>query len=87
MSTTPHPADRGLNDPELLRQVNALRRTDNVTNWLYLGREYFFLVTVIGLTIAFYELLRAADLSLLWAVPVALLTILCVGAGQHRTGA
>jgi fatty acid desaturase len=78
---------RGLSDPELLRQVNALRRTDNFTNWLYLAREYLFLATVIGLTIAFYYLLLATGFSLLWAIPVTLLAILCVGAGQHRLGA
>jgi fatty acid desaturase len=85
-STTPVP-ERDLSDPALLRQVNALRRTDNFTNWLYLAREYLFLAIVIGLTIALYYALQAAGLSLLWALPAALLTILCVGAGQHRLGA
>jgi fatty acid desaturase len=82
----PH-VDRGLSDPELLRQVNALRRIDNFTNWLYLAREYLYLAAVIGLTIAFYYLLLAAGVSLLWAIPVTLVAILCVGAGQHRLGA
>ena len=50
-----HPTE--LSDPEVLRQVNALRHTDNVTNWFYLAREYAFLAAVIGLTIAFYYLL------------------------------
>jgi fatty acid desaturase len=75
---------RTLNDPELLRQVNALRETDNVTSWYYLAREWLFLSTVIGATIAFYYLLLGNGWSLGWAVPVTFITILCVGAGQHR---
>ncbi len=87
MTTMPSTGARDVSDPEILRQVNLLRRTDNFTNWLYLAREYLFLAAVIGLTVAFYYLLLAFDLSLLWAVPVTLVTILCVGAGQHRLGA
>ena len=73
-----------LNDPELLRQVNLLRKTDNFTNWFYLAREYLFLAAVIGGTIWFYYFLLDQHLSLLWSLPVTLLCILCVGAGQHR---
>lgn len=75
---------RSLNDPELLREVNVLRETDNLTNWYYLAREWLFLALVIGGTIAFYYLLLDQGWSLWWAVPVTLVTILCVGAGQHR---
>ena len=75
-----------LNDPELLRQVNVLRRTDNVTNWFYLAREYLFLACVIGATVGLVHLLQERGLSLLWALPAVLLAIVCVGAGQHRLG-
>ena len=70
--------------PELLRRVNALRRTDNFTNWYYLAREYFFLAAVVGAAILFCEFLRANALSWLLAIPVSLIAILLVGAGQHR---
>jgi fatty acid desaturase len=70
--------------PDLLHQVNALRQTDNLTNWYYLAREYLFLGLVVGGTIAFYEWLQAQGLSWLWAVPVTLVAITFVGAGQHR---
>jgi fatty acid desaturase len=86
MNATPHRPPRDLQDPEFLRQVNALRRIDNLTNWLYLGREYATLAAVIGATIASYYRLRAYDLSLLWAVPITAMAILCVGAIQHRLG-
>ena len=75
---------RDLNDPELLRQVNLLRKTDNVTNWYYLAREYLFLAAVIGATIGSYYFLLDRGLSLLWSLPVTLVCIVCVGAGQHR---
>lgn len=73
-----------LNDPEVLRRVAELRRTDNVTNWYYLAREYVALALVIAPTLALYHLLPAWGLSIAWAVPATLLTIVCVGAGQHR---
>src|SRR5437868_5734239 len=75
---------RELNDPELLREVNLLRKTDNATNWYYLAREYLFLAAVIGGTIGFYYFLLDRSLALVWSLPVTLLCIVCVGAGQHR---
>ncbi len=73
-----------LSSPELLRRVNALRMTDNWTNWLYLLREYVYLGSVVGLTILFYT--YRADWGLPWLcdVPVTLLAIILIGAGQHR---
>ena len=73
-----------LKDPELLRRVNELRRTDNYTNWFYLAREYLFLVVVVGSVIAFYYWLDATGHSLFWAIPPALVAMVLVGAGQHR---
>jgi fatty acid desaturase len=73
-----------LNDPDLIRRVNALRKTDNWTNWFYLIREYLFLGSVVGLTIAFYQFRAGWGLHWLWDVPVSLLAIFLIGAGQHR---
>jgi fatty acid desaturase len=85
MSTTlAEPATKRLNDPDLIRRVNALRKTDNFTNWFYLIREYLFLGAVVGLTIAFYQLRGGWGLHWLWDVPVTLLAVGLVGAGQHR---
>src|SRR5262245_44965968 len=75
---------RRLNDPDLIRRVNGLRKLDNWTNWFYLVREYLFLGAVVGLTIAFYELRGEWGLAWLWNVPVTLLALLLIGAGQHR---
>ncbi|MBX6313245.1 MAG: fatty acid desaturase [Isosphaeraceae bacterium] len=81
LSSRPSPE---LNTPELLRRVNALRALDNRTNWLYLAREYLFLLGVIGLTIAFYQFRASWGLSWAWTVPVTVAAIVLVGAGQHR---
>jgi fatty acid desaturase len=75
---------RALNDPDLLRQVNRLRKTDNITNWWYLVREYLLLAMIIGGTIGFYYILIDLQLSLAWSLPVTLACIIAVGAGQHR---
>src|SRR5438093_2122230 len=82
--TLTEPATKRLNDPDLIRRVNALRKIDNFTNWFYLIREYLFLGAVVGLTIAFYQLRGGWGLHWLWDVPVTLLAIGLVGAGQHR---
>ncbi len=73
-----------LNDPGIIRRVNALRTTDNCTNWLYFVREYAFLAAVLGLTIAFYQMHDQFGLHWLWTVPVTLVAIVLIGAGQHR---
>jgi len=81
------PPSRELNDPEFLRQVNELRRIDNLTNWFYLAREWTVIAIVIGLTIASYYSLLELGLSLFWAVPITFVMIMCIGASQHRLGA
>jgi fatty acid desaturase len=72
------------NDPDIQRQVNQLRHTDNVTSWFYLAREYLFLALVVGGAIVFYDYLEAAEISWLWALPVTLGAIILIGAGQQR---
>jgi fatty acid desaturase len=73
-----------LKNPDLLRQVNILRRPNNVTNWFYLAREYLYLVFIISLTIIFYHSRAPWGLSAAWNVPVTLVAIVLIGAGQHR---
>ena len=73
-----------LNSPDLIRRVNALRQTDNWRNWFYMLREYLYLGSVVGLAILFYMEREAWGLSWLWNIPVSLLAITLVGAGQHR---
>jgi fatty acid desaturase len=73
-----------LNSPQMLRRINALRRTDNWTNWFFLAREYLFLGCVVGLAIAFDQYRASCGLGRAWDVPVALLAIALVGVGQHR---
>jgi fatty acid desaturase len=84
MATASSPLYRDCSDPEIVRQVAALRQPDNLTNWFYLVREYLLLAAVISPTIALWVHLPGWGLSWAWAVPVAVVAILCVGAGQHR---
>lgn len=73
-----------LNSAAMQRRVNALRATDNVTNWFYLVREYLFLGLTIGLTVAFYQNREPWGLAWLWNVPLTFLAVAVIGAGQHR---
>lgn len=83
MSTAEAPA-KALSDPALKAALQELRRTDNVTNWLYLLRTYLYLALVIGGAVWFFE--ARAELGVPWwaNVPVALLAVVLVGAGQHQ---
>lgn len=83
MSTAEAPA-KALSDPALKAALQELRRTDNVTNWLYLLRTYLYLASVIGGAVWFFE--ARAELGAPWwaNVPVALLAVVLVGAGQHQ---
>jgi fatty acid desaturase len=78
------PAGKTLQDAALKEALQQLRRADNVSNWLYVLRTYVYLAAVIGGTLWFYHEQAAAGLSFWWNVPVTLLAIILVGAGQHQ---
>ncbi len=70
-----------LSDPRIKEKLQELRRTDNFTNIYYLVRTYLYLALVIGGTVWFYT---ANEWSFWLNVPVTLLAIVLVGAGQHQ---
>src|SRR5262245_9921499 len=78
------PKQKTLKDPELKEHLQRLRRTDNLTNWYYLIRSYVFLALVIGGAVCFDLYRQYQAWSVLWSVPVFVLAVLCVGAGQHQ---
>ena len=75
---------KSLDDPEFKAELQRLRRTDNLTNWYYVARTYLYLAAVIAGAVWVFELARADAISVWWTVPVALLAIVLVGAGQHQ---
>ena len=70
--------------PDLQRRIMQLRQTDNLTNLLYLAREYAALIGVIGGTIWFAESASGRGAGWLPVLLVVLLAITLVGALQHR---
>ncbi len=86
MATATTTSVRTLSDPELKARLQELRRTDNVVNWWYILRTYLYFAIVIGGAVAGFEYLRLNDLSWLWGIPIALVAIVFVGAGQHQLG-
>ncbi len=75
---------KSLKDPELKETLQRLRQTDNVTNFYYLVRTYVYFALVIGGTIAFYYWREASGLPFWLNVPVTILAVLLIGAGQHQ---
>jgi fatty acid desaturase len=75
---------KSLSDPSLKAALQDLRRTDNFTNWLYLAAAYLYLALVIGGAVWFFESREAFGLSWWWNVPVAIVAVVLVGAGQHQ---
>src|SRR5437773_761631 len=75
---------KSLADPALKARLQELRRTDNVTNWFYLLGVYLYLGVAIGGAVWFFEAREDWGLSWWWNLPVALLGIVLVGAGQHQ---
>ncbi|MDR3622221.1 MAG: fatty acid desaturase [Paludisphaera borealis] len=71
-------------DVVLQRRIMRLRQADNVTNMLYLAREYACLIVAIGTAVAFVESRAAWGVSWLWNIPVFAAAIVVVGALQHR---
>jgi fatty acid desaturase len=75
---------KSLADPQFKEKLQALRRTDNYTNLLYLCRAYLILAVTIGGTVWFYEQHAAWGLSWWWGIPLTVLAILVVGGCQHQ---
>jgi fatty acid desaturase len=71
-------------DLALQRRIMQLRRPDNVTNLLYLGREYACLTLIIGTAVVFAESRAGWGLSWWWNVPMFAAAMVLVGALQHR---
>jgi len=78
------PSPPSLKDPALVAELQKLRKTDNWRNLIYLARTWLFLGLTIGGTVAFYQWQEASGISAWWNVPVTLVAILLVGAGQHQ---
>lgn len=81
------PKTKSLKDAELKERLQALRQTDNYTNLYYFFRTYLYFALVIGGSIAFYYWRDYAGISFWWNVPVTILAIILVGAGQHQLSA
>lgn len=73
-----------LNDPVLKAELQRLRQTDNFTNWLYILRTYLYLAVVLSLAVWGFETIRTGDVPVLVGVPIAVLAIVLIGAGQHQ---
>src|SRR5947209_7626483 len=73
-----------LQKPELKARLQEFRRPDNVTNWFYLLRTYLFLAVVIGGSAIFFTHYAGWGIHWAWTIPVAVIAVILIGAGQHQ---
>ncbi len=82
MSASPGLSPR--NDPQIKARLREFLETDNVTNFFYIARAWFFSFAAAAAVIAGFEWSRSAGFSLWWIAPVYLAAILVIGASQHQ---
>src|SRR5262249_13009460 len=78
------PAPSSLTSPQLKQKLQQIRQCDNITNWCYLLRTWLFLAVVIGGAVYFGIHRAEWGLHWVWNVPVAIVAIALIGAGQHQ---
>lgn len=78
------PTTKLLQEPELKARLQQFRQADNLTNWYYLFRSYVILAIAIGGSIYFFNHFAAWRLHWSWAVAVAVVAVVLVGAAQHQ---
>ena len=76
--------DTALKDPAFKSEIQRLRQADNLTNWFYLIRAWFFIAVVFGGAVLFERGHQALGLHWAWCIPVYLLAVLFMGACQHQ---
>ena len=75
---------KALNDQYLKEQLQILRQADNITNLWYIVVSYIYLITTIGLTIAFFEYREQFGAPWWTTIPITILAVFMIGAGQHQ---
>ncbi len=78
------PTTKLLQDADLKARLQQFRQPDNLTNWYYLLRSYLFLALVIGGSVYFFAHRAEWGLHWAWDIPVAVVAVVLVGAGQHQ---
>jgi fatty acid desaturase len=76
--------EKVLNDAHLKQQLQILRQADNWTNLYYISMIYIYLASVICSTLFFYYQRETWGLPFWVNIPVSILAIILIGAGQHQ---
>lgn len=76
-----------LKDPQLIQDLQRYKERDNHTNLLYLAGTWLYLAVVFGGAIGFFVWRAGSGLHWGWDVPVLVVAIALMGAGQHHLGA
>jgi fatty acid desaturase len=73
-----------IQDPSVKARIKSFCVADNWTNAWYLVRTWLYLFAVMGTAMYLFTVIDDNDYPWLWNVPVALIAIALVGAGQHQ---
>jgi len=73
-----------IQDPTVKAKIKSLCQADNWTNAWYLLRTWVYLIAVVGGTMYLFVRISDGGHPWWWNIPIALVAIILVGAGQHQ---
>ena len=80
----PHSGSPLQQDALLKQKLRELRRLDNYSNFLYIGRAYAVIAITISAALWVSHFGDGVGLDLHWRVPILVLAVIIVGASQHQ---
>lgn len=84
LATDEETLTRALKDPSFKQTLRQFLATDNHTNLAYLFRTWLFLALVLATAVLFIESRPGLGLHWAWNIPVVLVAVVMIGAGQHQ---
>lgn len=84
LATDEETLTQALKDPAFKQTLRQFLATDNITNLGYLVRTWLYLAIVLSATVLFIEYRPDWGLHWAWNIPVVMLAVVMIGAGQHQ---
>lgn len=84
LATDEETLTQALKDPAFKQNLRRFLATDNFTNLWYLLRTWLYLAMVLAGAVLFIEMRPTWGLHWAWYIPVVMIAVVMIGAGQHQ---